>query len=88
MNKQYWKRLVKLYQSDNNALADEAIAYKARAEKAEAEIVRLERKVENLKYIGDKLIGIGNDFEFLANDCEISKRWYSARIEWQKAKEL
>ncbi len=35
MNKQYWKRLVKLYQSENNALADEAITYKARAEKTE-----------------------------------------------------
>ena len=88
MNKQYWKRLVKLYQSDNNALADEAIAYKARAERAEADIVCLEYKAENLKYIGDKLIGIGNDFEFLADDLRLSEQWSSVRIEWQKAKEL
>ncbi len=88
MNKQYWKRLVKLYQSENNALADEAIKYKKSAETAEEEIVRLKCEIGKLRYVGDKLIGIGNDFEFLANDCEISKRWYSTRIEWQKAKEM
>ena len=45
MRKKELKRLLKLYKSDNGALADESIFYEARAEKAEVFIERLVKAV-------------------------------------------
>ena len=87
-DRKHLKRLVKMYRKENCALADEAIAYKMRAEKAEDEIIRLKCESGKLRYAGDVIIGIGNDFEFLANDRRLSEQWNLARIEWQKSKEL
>ena len=45
MDKKKLKRLLKLCEQDNNSLADESIAYKERALKAEAFIERLVKAV-------------------------------------------
>lgn len=69
MKKKELKRLLKLCESDLNSMADEAIYYKGRAQKAEAFI--------------ERLFIVGNNLDFIAAQYEESIKWLELRDEWR-----